>query len=72
MVPMHEEGIRTVTYSAQGYEGRAAECVKLANLTQDQMVQSELLKLRQTYLTIAQRLRGLQPGAFMPEAPRRE
>ena len=39
MVPMHEEGIRTVTYSAQGYEGRAAECVKLANLTQDQMVQ---------------------------------
>jgi hypothetical protein len=44
-------------YSIDGYEIRAQECVKLANQATDQMVQIELLKLRQTYLTIAERLR---------------
>ena len=37
---------------------RAEECVKLANQASDQMIRMELLKLRQTYLTIAERLRG--------------
>ena len=45
-----------MTYTVQGYEARAAECIKLANQAQDQLVQMELLKLRQTYLNIAQRL----------------
>ena len=44
-------------YSARGYEGRATECVRLANQAQDLMIQIELLKLRQTYLTVAERLR---------------
>ncbi|MBL6853324.1 MAG: hypothetical protein ISS15_15480 [Alphaproteobacteria bacterium] len=44
-------------YSAEGYEERARECVTLANLARDELVQRELLKLRQTYLNIANRLR---------------
>jgi len=44
-------------YSIQGYETRAEECVRLANLASDQLIRSELLKLRQTYLHIAERLR---------------
>lgn len=47
-----------VPYSIEGYEDRAHECVRLANDTADQMVRGELLKLRQTYLTIAARLRS--------------
>ncbi|MEJ0043384.1 MAG: hypothetical protein WDM81_14710 [Rhizomicrobium sp.] len=46
-----------MTYSVKGYEERARECVTLANLAKDQMVRNELLKLRQTYLNIALRLR---------------
>ena len=46
-------------FSVAGYEDRAQECVKLANQAKDQMVRSELLTLRQTYLNIAGRLRGL-------------
>jgi hypothetical protein len=45
-------------YSVSGYEQRARECVDLANKAQDQLIRMELLKLRQTYLTIAERLRG--------------
>jgi hypothetical protein len=44
-------------YSVEGYAERAEECVKLANLASDPMIRMELLKLRQTYLTIAERLR---------------
>ncbi len=44
-------------YSVEGYEERARECVRLANAAKDPMVRGELLKLRQTYLTIAARLR---------------
>lgn len=44
-------------YSVKGYEVRAQECVKLANQAADELVQMELLRLRQTYLTIAERLR---------------
>jgi hypothetical protein len=45
---------------AEGYEGRAEECVRLANVAQDKMVQAELLRLRQNYLDIASRLRTLR------------
>ncbi|MEI9990990.1 MAG: hypothetical protein WDM86_13215 [Rhizomicrobium sp.] len=44
-------------YSVEGYAERAEECVKLANQAKDPMIRMELLKLRQTYLTIAERLR---------------
>ena len=44
-------------YSIEGYEARADECVRLANQASDQLIRSELLKLRQTYLHVAERLR---------------
>jgi hypothetical protein len=47
----------TLSYSVAGYEDRAQECAKLANQAKDQMIRVELLKLRQTYLNIAERLR---------------
>lgn len=43
-------------YGPAGYEARAQECVRLANQAMDRMVQMELLRLRQTYLAIADRL----------------
>lgn len=46
-----------VSCSPAGYEARARECVRLANQSQDRMLQAELLRLRQTYLAIAERLR---------------
>jgi hypothetical protein len=46
-------------YSAEGYESRAEECVRLANQAADQMIQQMLLQLRQEYLATAARLRGL-------------
>ena len=52
-----------VSYDADGYEARAEECVRLANLTQDVMVREQLLSLRQNYLGIAQRLRQRQEAA---------
>ncbi len=39
---------------------RAGECARLANLTRDGTIQTELLKLRQTYLARATAL-GLAP-----------
>ena len=45
-------------YSVKGYTDRAEECVRLANQATDSMIRMELLKLRQTFLTIAERLRG--------------
>lgn len=44
-------------YTIEGYEDRAKECVRLASGTKDPMLRTELLKLRQTYLNIAERLR---------------
>ncbi|MGZ5988438.1 MAG: hypothetical protein ACXWLZ_05235 [Rhizomicrobium sp.] len=44
-------------YSIEGYEARADECVRLANQANDQLIRSVLLKLRQTYLHVAERLR---------------
>jgi hypothetical protein len=46
-------------YSVTGYRTRAEECVRLANLARDDMVQTELLRLRQSYLRIAERLEAL-------------
>ena len=46
-------------YSIDGYDARAMECDRLANLTRDDLIQGELLKLAQTCLKIAQRLREL-------------
>jgi hypothetical protein len=46
-----------VSYSINGYEERARECVQLANQANDPLIRAELLKLRQTYLNITQRLR---------------
>jgi hypothetical protein len=43
-------------YSARGYAERAEECVRLANLTKDPMLSAELLKLRQSYIIISDRL----------------
>jgi len=44
-------------YSILGYLERADQCVKLANLADDELVRRELLNLRQTYLKIAERLK---------------
>jgi hypothetical protein len=49
-----------VSYDINGYEARAEECVRLANQTKDEMIQRELLLLRQTYLRTAARLRELK------------
>ena len=49
-------------YTAKGYETRAEECVRLANLSQDLMIQRELLSLRQVYLKAAERLSELSSG----------
>ncbi len=54
-------------YSVEGYEARARECVRLAHAATDPMVRTELLKLRQTYLTIASRLRNQGFEAEQPD-----
>lgn len=53
-------------YSSKGYKTRAEECVRLANLTTDKLVQAQLLKLGQTYLQIARRLDDLPSAEFRP------
>jgi len=47
-----------MSYSVRGYEDRVAECTWLANSTDDNLIQIELLKMRQTYVQIAARLRA--------------
>jgi hypothetical protein len=44
-------------------EAHAQECVRLANLSKDEVVRAELLKLRQDYLRSAERLRALASQA---------
>jgi hypothetical protein len=51
-------------YTPQGYRLRAEETARLAGLTQDRMLQAELLKLHQTYLVIAERLDAASPQPF--------
>jgi hypothetical protein len=45
-----------MSYNVEGFRFRAEECVRLANLSKDQMIQRELLSLRQVYLKAADRL----------------
>ena len=56
-------------YSSKGYATRAEECVRLANLTQDIMIQKELLLLRQSYLKIAERLVEIEVPPTKTKAP---
>ena len=41
---------------SRGYDMRAEECIRLASVTEDNILRRELLTLRQTYLRIASRL----------------
>ena len=45
-------------YSPHGYEARAEQCLDLAYQAQDKLIRLELMKLRQTYLAIAERLKA--------------
>jgi hypothetical protein len=51
-------------HGPEDYAQRAEECVRLANSTKDEMIQRELLELRQIYLRTMERLTQLQaaPG----------
>jgi hypothetical protein len=44
-------------YSAEDYEARAEKWARLASLTHDQRVRSEILEVRRTYIELAARLR---------------
>jgi hypothetical protein len=46
-----------MSYTVDGYEHRAHECARLASLTDDDIVRSDLLELRQNYSKIAERLK---------------
>ena len=48
------------------YEARAEECLRLADLTKDDLIQTTLLQLRQTYLRTAARLRAVEDGEAPP------
>jgi hypothetical protein len=48
-----------MAFSIAGFEARAKECIRLANLTGDEYLKRELLSLRQSYLDVADRLRTL-------------
>jgi len=45
-------------FSVKGYIARAEDCVRLANLTTDEMLKLAILRLRQSYLGYAARLQG--------------
>jgi len=45
-------------FSVMGYLARAEDCVRLANLTTDEMLRLAILRLRQSYLGYAARLQG--------------
>ena len=53
--------VSMMPYSAEGYDARAKECVRLANQAADELIQRELLSLRQTYLRMAAGLRNVAP-----------
>jgi hypothetical protein len=53
-----------MSYNVEGFRFRADECVRLANLSKDQMIQRELLSLRQVYLKAAERLSELSLSAM--------
>jgi hypothetical protein len=45
-----------VAYGPDDFVSRAEECARLANMTSDDMIRTELLQLRQIYLQTAARL----------------
>ena len=45
-----------MSQTSADYLARAEECVRLANNTEDEMIQRALLELRQIYLNVAERL----------------
>jgi hypothetical protein len=49
---------RVMPFSAEGYQARADECVRLASDTADRLVRSELLNLAQLYARLAQAMQG--------------
>jgi len=49
-----------LSYQADDYRRRAEECVRLDNEAKDDLIQRDLLMLRQTYLQIADRLSKLE------------
>lgn len=55
-----------MTETGEDYVARAAECARLANLTKDAMVQAVLLRQRQTYLRIAEKLGIALSDAIAP------
>ena len=46
-----------MSYTVGDFERRAEECARLAALASDHIVRSDLLRLRQDYLSTATRLR---------------
>ncbi|HEX3485971.1 MAG TPA: hypothetical protein VHT51_12980 [Micropepsaceae bacterium] len=60
-------------FTVAGYEKRAEECVRLANLTEDGILRAEILQLRQSYLASARRQKEIEKGganrASASEAP---
>jgi len=55
-----DRGTGALSYQADDYRRRAEECVRLANEAKDDLIQRDLLMLRQTYLQIADRLSKLE------------
>jgi len=61
-----------MAYDVEAFRFRAEECVRLANLAKDEMIQRELLSLRQSYLRTVERLAGMagavsqEPGPGVP------
>lgn len=49
-----------MAYAAESFVTRAEECARLANLTKDDLIQKELLHLRQSYLQTAGRLKKIE------------
>jgi len=61
--PLSRKSLETgMPYSAESYVKRAEECVRLANFTGDQIVQADILKLRQNYLRTAERFGSSKPA----------
>ena len=52
--------------TAKSYEARAEECARLANLTADDLIQTTLLRMRQTYLRTATTLRSYAQRETLP------
>jgi hypothetical protein len=48
--------------TAEKYAARAEECIRLASMARDEMVQRRLLDLRQEYLAIARSLTKDHPA----------